>query len=273
MIVDFHSHDFPDAIAARAMAGMCRVTEGRLWPSGDGTLGNHLDALEQAGFDHAVLCTIATRPSQADVILRRCLAIRDGAFGARARRMIVPFASVHPDDPNCIANLERIASAGLKGVKFHPYYQDFSLSDPAVWPMFRAVAALGLVVECHCGEDLSWPGRHGMCDPADVAALLRAVPDLTFVAAHLGGCVGQPPHATDELLDLGCYVDTSVLAWRWHCDEEMRLLRSWPVERLLFATDFPWVHGPEALAWVKSVRDPHDWPAIFGGNAARLLGL
>ena len=58
-----------------------------------------------------------------------------------------------------------------------------------------------------------------------------------------------------------------------HYDEEMRLLRSWPTDRLLFATDFPWVHYPEAVAWVKSVRVPEDWPAVFGGNACRLLGI
>ena len=29
MIIDFHSHNFPDVIAPRAIAGMCRALEGR----------------------------------------------------------------------------------------------------------------------------------------------------------------------------------------------------------------------------------------------------
>ena len=51
MTIDFHSHNFPAALATRAIAGMCRVTEGRLWATGDGTLANHLDHLEAAGID------------------------------------------------------------------------------------------------------------------------------------------------------------------------------------------------------------------------------
>lgn len=273
MIVDVHCHDFPDDVAARAMAGMCAQTEGLLWPAGDGTLANHLDHLDLAGVDRAVLCPIATKPRQFDFILRRARAIRDGELGPRAQRMVVPFASVHPQDPDVLRHLDEIAAAGIRGVKFHSYYQGFSLSDPDVWPMFGRIADLGLVVECHAGADVSWRDVRGMCGPHEIATLLRNVPGLRFVAVHLGGCDGYPAHATDELLESGCYIDTSSLHRCWFHDEEMRLARSWPRDRILFGTDFPWVHYPEAIAWVKSVRAPADWEALFGGNAARLLGL
>lgn len=273
LTVDIHSHDFADGVAARAMNGMCQMTEGLLWPAGDGTLVNHLDHLDRAGVDLAVMCPIATKPNHFDLIFRRALAIRDGLLGERARRKIVPFVSVHPSDPFFSEHLGQAAAAGLKGVKFHCYYQDFSLSDPAVWPIFRRIAELGLVVECHAGADVSWRDVRGLCGPHDIAVLMRNVPNLKLVAVHLGGCDGYPPHATDELLDTGCYIDTSSLHHCWFHDEEMRLLRSWPRERILFGTDFPWVHYPEAINWVKSVRERADWELLFGGNAARLLGI
>ena len=273
MTVDVHCHDFADSVAARAMNGMCRMTEGLLWPAGDGTLTNHLDHLDLAGVDRAVLCPIATKPGQFEVILRRAVDIRDGVYGERAREKIVPFGSVHPKDPDVLSHLERIAAAGLKGVKFHSYYQNFSLADPEVWPMFRKIAELGLVVECHSGADVSWRDVRGMCGPKEIVTLMKNVRGLTFVAVHLGGCDGYPPHATDELQECGCYIDTSSLHHCWFHDEEMRLLRSWPRDRIMFGTDFPWVHYPEAISWVKSVRDPADWDLLFGGNACRLLGL
>ena len=273
MVVDFHSHDFPDALAVRAMDGMCRKTDGVLWSAGDGTLANHIGHMDLAGVDLAVSCPIATRPAQWEPILRRALAISSGELGERVRRRIVPFASVHPLDPAAPDQVRAIAAAGVKGVKFHPYYQDFSLADPAVRPVFRAIAETGLVVECHAGGDVCWRDVRGKCGPDEIAVLLKSVPGLTFVAAHLGGVDGYPPHATDALLDCGAYVDTSVLHRSWSQDEPMRVLRSWPADRILFATDFPWVHAPEAIAWVKSVRDPADWPALFGGNALRLLRL
>ena len=273
MIIDFHSHNFPVSIARRAMSEMCRATEGHLWAVGDGTLVNHLDHLQYAGVDKAVMCPIATKPAQHGAILRMACAIRDGAMGERAARMIIPFASAHPRDPDLFAHLDEIAAAGIKGIKFHPYYQGFSLADPSVWPMFRKIAELGLVVECHAGFDISYPGRYDSCGPMEIATLLRNVSGLTFVAAHLGGCAGFPPHATDELLELGCYVDTSSLHRDCYKDEQVRILRSWPTDRILFATDFPWVYYPEAIRWVKSVREPADWDALFGGNACRLLGI
>ena len=273
MIIDVHSHDFPDSIATGAMNGMCRMTEGMLWPSGDGTLMNHLDSLDRAGVDRAVVCPIATKPQQWEIILRRAVATRDGAYGERAREKIIPFASVHPADPDVKAHLKAIAAAGIKGVKFHSYYQDFSLADPAVRPMFETIADLGLVVQCHAGEDVSWRGVQGLCGPEEIVCLLKNVRGLRLVAAHLGGCGGYPAHATDALLECGCYIDTSVLASRWHYDESMRLLRSWPRDRILFATDFPWTDYAEAIRWVKSVRDPADWDALFGGNACGLLGI
>ncbi len=272
-IIDMHAHNFPDAIAARAMAGMLRATEGILTSVGDGTLTNHLDHMDADGVDCACLLLIATKPSQFPVLMRTALAIKNGEFGERAQRKIIPFPSVHPLDPELFGHIDEIAKAGFKGVKLHPYYQDFDLADPSVWPMFRRIAELGLVVECHCGYDVGYPGRFDACGPKEVETLLKNVKGLKFIAAHLGGAAGYAPHETDRLLDLGCMIDTSALARNWYRDEEMRILRSWPTERLFFATDFPWTKYSEAIRWVKSVRDPSDWEAVFGGNAQRLLGI
>jgi len=273
MIIDVHSHDFASSVARRAMAGMCRALEGRFTPSGNGLLENHLDHLEYAGVDRAVMCPIATKPGQFEVILRRSVGILSGEYGERARRMIIPFGSVHPKDPEATSHLEEIARAGIRGVKFHPYYQDFSLADPEVRPIFEKIAELGLVVQCHAGQDLGYSKRLDSCGPAEIVTLLRNVKGLKFIAAHLGGCLGYPAHATDELLELGCYIDTSALAKHMHYDEQMRLLRGWPRDRILFATDFPWNYYQESIRWVRSVRDPDDWESVFSGNAVKLLGL
>lgn len=273
MIIDVHSHNFPPQIAARALSALVHRTGDTLQPSADGTLDNQLDHMEKAGVDRAVMCPVATKPTQHGVILRTAIAIRDGELGERASRMIVPFASLHPADEDATAHLEEIAAAGIRGIKIHPYYQEFSLSDPSVWPIFRVAASLGLVVQCHCGYDIGYPGRYDACGPKDIAAFLRNVSGVKFIAAHLGGCSGFAPHATDEIMDLGCWADTSALARNWSRDEEMRLCRSWPTERLLYGTDFPWVSYEESLRWVKSMRDEKDWFRVLGENARELLGI
>ena len=274
MVIDFHSHSFiPDAVAARAIGAMARNVEGVIAPIGDGTLSNQLDQMEHDGVDMAVMLPIATKPTQHGVILRNALAIREGRCDERSAKMLIPFMSVHPFDPELKNHIDEIASLGFRGVKVHPYYQNFSLEDPAVRPMFEMLASNGLVVVSHCGYDVGYPGRYDACGPKEIASLLKSIPDLVFVAAHLGGCLGFEPHATDEIVDLGCYADTSALMKDWMRDEEMRLCRSWPTERLLFGTDFPWNVCSETIRWVKSVRAESDWGAILGGNARRLLKI
>lgn len=272
-IIDVHSHNFPDRLAQRAVDSLCRKTESFLWPAADGTMENHLDHLEAAGVDMAVLCQVSTRPGQSEAFLRTAEAIMSGRMGERARRRLIPFGSIHPADPDAVKHLKAFAAAGVKGVKLHPYYQSFSLADSSLWPLFGKIADLGLTVECHAGDDLGYPGTTGVAGPGEIAKLLRNVPGLKFIAAHLGGCEGSPAHATDEIRDLGCYIDTSALHKDWHKDEQVRILRTWPRDRIMFATDFPWVYYPEAIRWVRSVREREDWQLVFSKNAKRLMGL
>lgn len=242
-------------------------------PQADGTLRGQLDAMDLAGVDKAVMLPIATKPTQFEVILKTAIAHRDGNVSTRSKGRIIPFASVHPADREVARHLEIIAAEGIKGLKFHPCYQNFRLDDPRVFPMFEKIAELGLVVTTHAGLDLGFRGCMDACGPKQIATLMKNVPGLKFVASHLGGCNGYEAHATDELLGLGAYIDTSAIHRNWNLDEEQRLLRSWPKDRILFATDFPWVHYPEAIKWVKSIRAEEDWEYVFHLNAERLLGL
>lgn len=272
-IIDFHTHNFPDALAARAVASMVEKLKGALLPIGDGTVAMQLRDMDCAGVALSVVCPIATKPTQFQVIFDRAKAIRDGAFGEAAATRLVQLCSVHPADRDYEAHLKAIAAAGFKGIKLHPYYQNFSLADPRAFPFFTAVRDAGLFVIVHCGIDLGFADAPMLCGPAQIATLLRAVPDLTFIAAHLGGCGGNPPHAVDELLAFPhCYFDTAVVCCCDDDEESQRVMAEWPAERLLFATDYFWRDVTFIADWVRRFRpDPSDLDKIFSGNARRLL--
>lgn len=114
-IVDVHTHAFPDPLAAAAIP---KLQAGALWfkvqPSYDGTVAGLLAAMDRAGIRTAVVCSIATRPEQVRNITDWSASLADPR--------IVPFASIHPDFPEPEHEARRIADAGLKGLKFHPYY-------------------------------------------------------------------------------------------------------------------------------------------------------
>ena len=274
MIIDFHTHNFPDSIAQRAIETMVEKLRHEFVPFGDGTLACQLAAAKADGIDRCVMCPIATKPSQADVILRTALEIRDGEKGEEAARVIIPLASVHPFDPDFKLRLKAIADAGIPGIKLHPYYQGIRLDDPAVVPFFSAVRDLGLVVIAHCGYDNGFPDDPMTCGPAEIAALLAAAPGLgpRFVAAHLGGRVGNPPGATDILLDTGCFIDTACLEMLQDDADAIRVMETWPVERIVFGTDYPWNRQGRLVEWVKAHRPlAAEQEAIFHLNAERLL--
>ena len=274
MVIDFHTHNFPDALAPRAIASMVESLRHEFTPFGDGTLACQLAAARADGIDRCVMCPIATKPAQADVILRSALEIRDGGRGEEATRVIIPLASVHPVDPDYRLHLKAIADAGVPGIKLHPFYQGFRLDDPSVFPFFSAVRDLGLVVIVHCGYDHGFPDEPITCGPKEIARLLAAVPGLgpRFVAAHLGGHLGSPPGATDMLLETGCLIDTACLEILQDDPCAIRIMETWPVERIVFGTDYPWNRQRPLVEWVKAHRpDPAEQEAIFHLNAERLL--
>lgn len=273
-MIDFHTHNFPDALAPRAVATMVDKLNGRMLPVGDGTLATQLADMDKAGVSKSVVCPIATRPTQFQVILDRAKAVRDGQFGKEAAERLIQLCSVHPADRDFADHLREIADEGFRGIKIHPYYQAFSLDDPRVVPFFEAVRDAGLFVISHCGVDLGFTESPMTCGPKQVAALLRSVPGLVFVAGHLGGCGGNPPHATDELLAFSdCYIDTAVVTVCDDDSETKRVMSDWPADRIVFGTDYFWRDETMLADWVRRLRpDPDDQRRIFGANAIRLLG-
>ncbi len=274
MVVDFHTHNFPDSLAKRAIDGMLEKLNGSLWPAGDGTLSRQIADMKKDGVDLAVMCPVATKPEQFEPILRRALAIKSGELGEDAARMIVPLGGIHPSDTKLIRHIDELLEAGIKGIKMHPYYQRFALQDPRLAPFFASLRDAGLFVVCHCGLDPGYLADAIECGPVQIAEMLGRVPGFGphFVAAHLGGFSGSPSHATDILLDKGCWLDTAVLESDSTHSEPIRIISEWPADRLLFATDYYWTSERFVIDWVKKHRpDPADQAKIFYENAMRLL--
>ena len=261
-ITDCHTHAFPDDLAARAIPALAAA--GGVAPSHDGTIAGLLGAMDAAGIGRAVVCSIATRPSQFEAILSWSQSI--------ASDRIVPLASIHPDDPNPAGRVAQVAAAGLAGLKVHPYYQEFALDDPRAMAIYAAAADHGLLVTCHCGYDLAFP-YDDRAAPARVQRVIDALPQLRFVATHCGGW-----RAWDEVeaLLLGRPLDIEIsMTLGWTEPERVRrLLLGHDPGRLLFGSDAPWSEPAEALQRLAEL----DLPAglldgLLRRNAARLLGF
>lgn len=260
MLVDVHAHAFPDDLAPRAMAQLLAESD-EVRAVLDGTLGDLLRSMDRAGIDASVVASIATRPGQFEAILRWSESIRSDR--------IVPFPSLCPVSPEAPAQVRRVAEAGFRGLKLHPYYQRFVVDDARLDPFYAAAEESGLVLLMHAGFDIAFP-RDRIADPIRLVRVIERFPQLRIIAAHLGGwmdwaeverhLVGKP-----VWIDLSCSFDYIEQA------QAGRILRGHPADRLLFGSDSPWVDQEQTIRdFTQFELDPAVEQAVLGGNAVAL---
>lgn len=263
MLIDFHTHAFPEHLAPRAMAALAHASGG-LHPQTDGTLVSLQQQMAADGVDLSVVQSIATNPKQQRKV-------NDFAIQMDQEENIAAFGSVHPDAPDALEELERIAAAGLKGIKFHPEYQGFYADDPKMRPIYRKASQLGMVVLFHAGQDYGFaPPYH--CMPRHMLGALHWL-DTPVVAAHWGG-VGCGIEVLETLCGQELYFDLSFGYGAMPRSIAQQILDAHGPDRLLFGSDMPW-HRP---SWELRLLDTLDLSEadrekLCWRNAAKLLKL
>jgi uncharacterized protein len=262
---DVHTHAFPDKVAATAIP---KLEGAGLWLNAkatfDGTVRGLLASMDRAGIGRAIVHSVATRPEQV-------LKITDWSVSIASDR-IIPFASIHPEFADPEAEVERLAAAGLRGLKFHPYYMECPADDPRVIRIARAAARAGLAMLFHAGYDLAYE-KTDIAGPARIRRLHEAVPDLRLVAAHLGGweCWDQ---VLEHLAGAPVYLEPSYTLGRIDPAMLNAILARHPKEFLLFGTDAPWTDQREELAKFQALPLPADViRRALWDNALRFVGL
>ena len=75
MIIDFHTHVFPDKIASATINKLANNSGSK--PSTDGTVKGLLDALTRANADIAVALPVLTKPTQFDSVLNFAISVNE----------------------------------------------------------------------------------------------------------------------------------------------------------------------------------------------------
>ena len=92
MIIDFHTHVFPDKIAKRTVEHLAE--QGGIPPCSDGSVAGLLEKMAEADVDVAVNLPVMTNPSQFESLNRFAFEINQD-FADKNRR-IISFAGIHP---------------------------------------------------------------------------------------------------------------------------------------------------------------------------------
>ena len=263
MVIDFHTHCFPDPIAPKAIEKLS-LASGGLHPHTDGTVAGLRRSMAQGDVDCSVVMHIATSPHQQQKV-------NDFAAAIQNRQDVFCFGSVHPAAPDVMEELERIKALGLAGVKLHPDYQGFRVDELRMKPIYRKISTLGLPTLFHAGLDYGFAPPYGGM-PEGMATALSWF-DSPVIAAHWGG-INCAEEVLEHLAGRDIYFDISfgyAMLPKYYAE---RIVEKHGTDRLLFGTDTPW-HTPEmerrlldTLSLTEQEREQ-----IFSGNAKRLLGM
>jgi len=259
MIIDTHTHAFPDYIASIAIEKLENLSKTKSYLNG--TTADLLRSMDRAGIEASIIACIATAPAQFKSIVEWCQSISDPR--------LIPLPSIHPDSPDVAGEIRKIREAGFVGLKLHAEYQSFYLDEERMYPIYREAVDNDLLILFHCGYDISYPDSD-RSSPARLARIRRDFPELEIVASHLGGW-RQWDRVIHHLVGKNIYLDTSYTIG--HIDEtSLRTILTYhPPNRILFGTDSPWKDQQEEIRLINSLDVSTAFKACILGQNAREL--
>ena len=264
MIIDFHVHSFPDALAAKALPLLSKCSGG-VKPNYDATISGLESYLAKNNVDYAVVLNIATNPHQEKKV-------NDFAISLLEKKNIIPFGSVHPDSPNALSELERLAKAGIRGIKLHPDYQHFFVDDEKMFPIYKKIAELGFITVFHAGVDIGYPNPVH-CTPERLLRVLDLFDDAPVVAAHFGGWLLWDS-VLEDLCGTKVYLDTAFSSGKMPPDYAKELIKAHGADKVLLGSDMPWSDTLDEVRFVQSFDlSAEDEEKILSNNAKRLLNI
>lgn len=193
---------------------------------------------------------------------------------------LTPFVGM---DPGAIApeanvrHLEDMARRGAKGIKLHPVLQGFAPTDPRMTPVYRACREAGLTVLSHSGGS---QGGRELAEPSAFAGVMREIPELKLVLAHLGGSRWRQTVEFAQAFPMVNFDLSEIVQWVQSTNGPTRnelaeMILAIGPERVMLGTDYPWYDIQSTLEVLMDLPGLTDDQrrAIAGENAVRILEL
>ena len=225
--IDIHTHVFHEKIADKAVQHLAdHYKLGQPYP---GTAADLKQKLDDAGIDKAVALCAATNAAQVIPANNWAITMK------KNYPYFIPFGTLHTDYADWKSEMDRLYAAGIRGLKFHPDFQKIDMLNPVLYDMMEEAKGKFTVL-FHVGD--VFPPEVNYSSPQKLAKILKAVPGIEVVAAHLGG-YRHWPWVVESLKGLDFYMDTSS-ALLYIDDENLKnIMNNFPHECFLFGSDYP----------------------------------
>ena len=269
MIIDFHTHIFPEKIAAHAISKLAAVVN--LEPSINGCAEDLRASMKKAGIDVSIVLPVVTDIKQFDSIIRFAAYINE-TYASEQEQRLISLAGIHPGDPDYRNRLALLKREGFAGIKLHPNYQNVEFNDIRMKNLLYAASEIGLPIITHAGFDPYTPD-HEFCTPDMILDVLKDVAPENLILAHLGSNENYD-EAEKKLCGQNVYLDTAYSITHVSESQFIRMVRKHGADKILFATDCPWTEQKTCVEVLKKCALT-DWEKelILSKNAMQLLNI
>ena len=266
MIIDFHTHIYPQAVAAKILAAAKRKL--KVAVPGTGGPDDLCRMMQEGKVSRSVLLPLAKG-------CHDVAGLNDWVQAAALENQeLVAFGAVHPFMEKLEEELDRLAARGVRGVKMMPLLQQVYPDDPRCQRLYQGLVERDMILIAHAGRDpLDRPEVFGT--PERFAVALQSFADLKVVLAHLGGlrmwdCVRR--HLLPAAKNV--FFDTAYVSFYMGPEEMKDLIIDIGPERVIFGSDYPWEKPGRAAEIIRGLGlSGAEEEAIFFKNAAGLLDL
>ena len=259
--IDFHTHIYPDAIAAKAADSIREFYDGEGNPTIHGTASMLLERGLMAGTSRFVILPVALRPD-------RTRHINDFILQKTAEQpRFLGFGTIHAGMENIIDEVDYIRQKGLRGIKMHPDSQVFDIDDPRLLPVYEHIQGK-LPVILHMGDK-----RYNYSHPERLRRVLELFPRLQVIAAHFGSYQIHE-EAYKNLKDKDCFFDVSSSLMFMDEGVAENYINHYGAERFVYGSDFPmWDPVVEMERFLKLKLTDDQFEQIAHKTAKQILGL
>jgi len=270
MIIDCHTHIFPEKIAPKILSS----NESYLGLAyyGSGTTADLLRYMDEGGVDRAVAFGVAPEG-------KLVKATNDWLL-SQANEKLVLFGTITPDYEDWEWEIDRIKAGGIVGIKFNPLFQEILPDDRIMYPIYEKLAQEGMPVYYHAGKGGSQKERSQVrATPERLRRVIDDHPDLHLICAHFGGHE-MLEDVEEYLVGQDVFFDTSYTPSCKELDPAFirRLIQNHGAERFLYGTDYPWGKQGGEYGWEYEYINAldiseTDKELLRSGNARRLFNL
>lgn len=275
MIIDAHTHTYPETIAKRAIEKLEKNSGTKAHTNG--VQSGLMASMKEAGISYSLLLPVATSKKQVETINEVAAETNEKA----SETGILSFGGIHPDTENVSEVLHRIKALGLKGIKLHPDYQEMFFNDIRYKRIVSKATELGLYITVHAGVDIGLPNPVH-CTPAHVLEVLKDTESDHLILAHMGGW-RLWPEVKEKLMGKHLYFDTSFsgdyllrdgVEGMLSKEAFVDLIHAMGSDYVLFGTDSPWSSQKESVSWfMETDLTETEKEQILSGNFIRIIGI